>query len=188
MSHSLKSAAFMAAAMLIVLPAGSAAQKDAREILADHSVSLRADDLSMTFIYLHPDIAEMVLTSEEFARYEQEKSLLRPNWSLMAVRIRSFRDARFDPTQLFVTQREVTHTIGFQDVVDVNMMFTSTLSRGEQAFGFLKIPDRIDFRQAVEFGYERYKVPFVLDLKYRQKYFQFMTGRNIPPQPPPRGN
>jgi len=78
--------------------------------------------------------------------------------------------------------------IGFQDVVDVSMMFISTLPRGEQAFGFLKIPDRIDFRQAVEFGYENYKAPFFLPLKYRQKYFQFMTGRTIPPQPPPRGN
>lgn len=181
--QSLRSAALLISAALLVLPATAAAQKDAREILRDHSVTLRAGDLSITFIYLHPDIAEMVLTSEEYARYQRERTLLRPNWSLMAVRIVSFRDARFDPTQLFVTQREVTHTIGFQDVVDMNRMFTSTLPKGEQAVGFIKIPDRIDFRQAVEFGYDRYRAPFFLPLKWRQKYFQFMTGPGKPPPP-----
>ncbi len=182
-------ATLLAVAVLLVIPVSASAQKDAREILRDHSTTLRAGDLSITFIYLHPEMAEMVLTTEEFTRYERERDLLRANWSLMAVRVRSFRDARFDPTQFFISQREVTHTVGFQDVVDVQSMFTSTLPRGEQAFGFIKVPDRIDFRQSVQFGYDRDQASFVLPLKWRQKYFEFMTGRGVPPpQPPPAGN
>ena len=171
--------------VLLLFPAATCAQKDAREILSDHSVTLRAGDLSITWIYLHPEMAEMVLTSEEYARYERERMLMRPNWSLMALRVSAYRDARFDPTQLVITQLEVTHTVGFQDVVDVRSMFNSTISRGEQAFGFIKVPDRIDFRQLIQFGYDRFLAPFQLPLKWRQKYFQFQTGPGNPPPPIP---
>ena len=61
-------------------------------------------------------------------------------------------------------------------------MFNSNVSRGEQAFGFIKVPDRIDFRLPASFGYDDYSAPFHLALKWRQKYFDFMTGGNpIPP-------
>ena len=101
-------------------------------------------------------------------------------WSLLAVRVRPFRDARFDPTLISLEQRENTHPVGFMDVVDVRNMFNSTLSRGESAFGFLKVPQRIDFRREVEIRYDRNRTQFLLPMKWRQRYFQFLDG---PPPP-----
>ncbi|MFO7767931.1 MAG: hypothetical protein R6W82_03100 [bacterium] len=163
-------------------PYPALAQKDAREVLDDHSAQIQAGDLLISFIYLRPETASTILTSEEFARFEEERRRLPPDWSLMAVRVRPYRDARFDPTLISLEQREHSHPVGFMDVVDVRNMFTSTLSRGESAFGFLKVPDRIDFRREVLIRYENSRAQFLLPMKWRQRYFRFLDG------PPPHAN
>jgi len=172
---------YTAAIILSGLPAAVRAQSDAREILKDHSAVLQAGDLSINFIYLNPDslgqvVAKQVLTSSEFSRYEQEKDRLPKDWNLIAIRVVPYRDARFDPTQITLTQREITHTIGFMNVVDVNGLFNSTLQRGNQSFGFLKVPERIEFKRTVTFRYDRYQINFLLPLKWRRKYFQFLDS------------
>ncbi|MCK4351338.1 MAG: hypothetical protein KAX13_10785 [Candidatus Krumholzibacteria bacterium] len=172
---------FSAAVSVVGLPAGASAQRDAREILKDHSAILQAGDLSIRFIYLHPDslgreVAKTVLTANEYDRYEQEKARLPRNWNLLAIRVVPYRDARFDPTLITLTQREITHTIGFMNVVDVEGLFNSTLQRGNYSFGFLKVPERIEFKRTVTFRYERHKTDFLLPLKWRRKYFQFLDS------------
>ncbi len=172
---------FTAAVSVVGLPVSASAQRDAREILRDHSSIMQAGDLTISFIYLHRDslgqeVAKTVLTANEYARYEQEKDLLPKNWSLLAIRVVPYRDARFDPTQITLTQREITHTIGFMNVVDVEGLFNSTLKRGDYSFGFLKVPDRIEFKRTVTIRYERYQSNFLLPLKWRRKYFQFLDS------------
>lgn len=169
------------AVSIAILPASVSAQSDARDILKDHSSTLQAGDLTITFIYLHPDslgneVAKTVLRTDEYARYEQEKADLPRNWNLLAIRVVPYRDARFDPTLITLTQREITHIIGFMNVVDVIGLFNSTLQRGEHAFGFLKIPERIEFKRAVVIRYDRYQTKFLLPLKWRRKYFQFLDS------------
>jgi len=173
---------FLTAAVSVVgLPASASAQRDAREILKDHSSIMQAGDLTITFIYLHRDslgqeVAKTVLTTDEYARYEQEKDSLPKSWNLLAIRVVPYRDARFDPTQIILTQREITHTIGFMNVVDVEGLFNSTLRRGDYSFGFLKILDRIEFKRTVTIRYEHYQINFLLPLKWRRKYFQFLDS------------
>ncbi len=164
-----------------LLPASVSAQSDAREIMKDHSATLQAGDITITFIYLNPDslgneVAKTVLRADEYARYKQEKALLPRNWNLLAMRVVPYRDARFDPTLITLTQREITHTIGFMNVVDVVGLFNSTLRKGEQSFGFLKVPERIEFKRAVVIRYDRYQIEFLLPLKWRRKYFQFLDS------------
>ncbi len=166
---------------LIGLAPDAAAQRNAREILSDHSSVLSAGDLSLRFIYLHPDsagteVAKTVLTSEEFAAYEREKERLQKNWSLLAVRLVPYRDARFDPTRLRLTARERTHQVGFMDVVDVQGMFMGTVRRGDYIFGFIKVPDYIDFRRTITYTYETWQTQFLLPLRWRQKYFNFLDS------------
>jgi hypothetical protein len=166
---------------IALMPASISAQSDARDILKDHSATLLAGDLTITFIYLHPDslgneVAKTVLRADEYARYQQEKTALPRNWNLLALRVVPYRDARFDPTQITLTQREITHTIGFMNVVDVVGLFNSTLRRGDQSFGFLKVPERIEFKRAVVIRYDRYQTEFLLPLKWRRKYFQFLDS------------
>lgn len=164
---------------LLTLPATAIAQRNVREIMNDHSAVLQAGDLSLTFIYLHPDstgreVAEAVLRSEEFIQYEREVSRLPRNHKLLALRLVPFRDARFDPTLIRLTERENTHKVGFMDLVDVSGLFMSTVKKGDYVFGFIKVPETIDFKRTVTIEYERYKIPFILPLKWRQKYFQFL--------------
>jgi hypothetical protein len=168
--------------LLGALPALSSparAQKDVREISRDHSTTLNAGDLNITFIYLNRDsteVAQLVLTTEEYARYDRERRLIPRKGTLLAVRIKAYRDTRFDPTQFVLTQREATQMVGFQDVVDVQGMFTSTIRRGDTASGFLKVREQIDFRRAVTIRYESSRTEFLLPLKWRQKYFQFLDA------------
>lgn len=176
-------AVLLALLLLGVSMSPAAAQKDAREILRDHSTTLRAGDLTLTFIYLNrsaPEIASQVLTTDEFERWSREIVTLQDGYSLIVVRVTPFRDARFDPTQITFTQRENSQPIGFMDVVDVSGMFNSTVERGDNITGFLKVSDRIDWRQSVVMGYESYRTEFSLPTKWKQKYFQFLDGR-----PPP---
>jgi len=165
--------------VLSALTARVQAQRNAREILSDHSSVLTAGDLSLRFIYLHPDsagaeVAKAVLTTEEFESYEREKERLQKNWSLVALRLVPYRDARFDPTQLRITARERTHQVGFMDVVDVQGMFMGTVRRGDYVFGFIKVPEYIDFRRTITFTYETWQTQFLLPLRWRQKYFDFL--------------
>jgi len=167
------------AGLLLAVPGPVRAQRDVREISRDHAVTLNAGDLSITFIYLHRDsteAAQLVLTTEEYQRYDQERRLLPKKGSLFAVRVRAYRDSRFDPTQIVFTQREASQMVGFQDVADVQGMFTSTLRRGETASGFIKVKEQIDFRRAVTLRYELSRTDFLLPLKWRQKYFQFLDA------------
>ena len=157
------------------------AQRDARELMRDHSLTLQASDLSLTFIYLRPETAERILTSEEFEHYQQAREHLPPGYSLLALRVVPYREARFDPTRVTFTQRENSHPIGFMDVVDIRGMFTSTIPRGEGAVGLLKVSERIDFRQSVAIAYENTRADFLLPMRWRQMYFQFLDGR-----PPPQ--
>ncbi len=162
-------------------PRSAGAQRNAREILSDHSAILTAGDLSLRFIYLHPDsagteVAKAVLTTEEFQAYEREKERLQKNWSLIAFRLVPYRDARFDPTLLRITARERTHQVGFMDVVDVHGMFMSTVRRGDYVFGFIKAPEYIDFRRTITYVYETYRTQFLLPLRWRQKYFNFLDS------------
>ncbi|MFC1559395.1 hypothetical protein ACFL39_02275, partial [Gemmatimonadota bacterium] len=133
--------------MALFMPTGAEAQRNAREILSDHSCILQAGDLTIQFIYLHPDslgreIAKLVLRSDEFLRFDQERTRLQEKWSLLALRVTPFREARFDPTQIRLTERENTHQVGFMDLVDVQGLFTSTVTRGDNVFGFIKVPER----------------------------------------------
>ncbi len=165
--------------VLLVAPAPVRAQRDVREISRDHSTTMNAGDLNITFIYLHRDsteVAQLVLTTEEYQRYDRERRLLPKKGSLLAVRIRAYRDTRFDPTQIVLTQREATQMVGFQDVVDVQGMFTSTIRRGDTASGFIKVKEQIDFRRSVTLRYEMTRNEFLLPLKWRQKYFQFLDA------------
>jgi hypothetical protein len=62
------------------------------------------------------------------------------------------------------------------NVVDVAGLFNSTLRRGDLSFGFLKVPERIEFKRAVVIRYENYQTEFLLPLKWRRKYFQFLDS------------
>ena len=169
----------MIAVFFLCLPGKADAQMNAREILSDHSANLQAGDLSIRFIYLNTDslgraVAKQVLTSEEYAHFEKERARLPRKWSILALRLRPFRDARFDPTQIKLTDRENTHQVGFMDLVDVGGLFLSTVKRGDYVFGFIKVRDIIDFRRPITFEYESYKTTFQLPTKWRQRYFQFI--------------
>lgn len=170
---------FLVAALIISLPATAGAQRNAREIMSDHSCILQAGDLTIQFIYLHPDslgreVAKMVLRTDEFLIFEQESKRLRDKRSLLALRVTPYRDARFDPTQIRLTERENFHPVGFMDLVDVHGLFTSTVKRGDNIFGFIKVPERIDFRRTITFNYETYRTTFLLPLKWRERYFDFI--------------
>jgi hypothetical protein len=165
--------------LLLTLPTAALAQRNAREIMSDHSCMLQAGDLTLQFIYLHPDslgmeVARQVLRAEEFTRYQQERSRLPKKQSMLAMRVTPYRDAHFDPTQIRLTERENTHQVGFMDLVDVQGLFTSTVSRGDYVFGFIKVPEMIDFRRTITFNYETYRTEFLLPLKWRERYFDFI--------------
>jgi len=165
--------------LALSLPVTADAQMNAREVLNDHSCILQAGDLTIQFIYLHPDslgmaVANQVLRADEFARYQQERSRLQQKQSLLALRLTPFRDAHFDPTQIRLTERENTHQVGFMDLIDVQGLFTSTVRRGDYVFGFVKVPEMIDFRRTITFNYETYRTDFLLPLKWRERYFDFI--------------
>ncbi len=175
----LKRPLLLLAAMALSIPTAAEAQRNAREVMSDHSCILQAGDLTIQFIYLHPDslgreIAKIVLRTDEFLRFEQESTRLQDKWSLLALRVTPYRDARFDPTQIRLTERENAHQVGFMDLVDVVGLFTSTVKRGDNVFGFIKVPERIDFRRTISFHYETYKTNFLLPLKWRERYFNFI--------------
>jgi hypothetical protein len=164
---------------LLLVPEPARAQKDVREISRDHSTVLNAGDLNITFIYLNRDsteVAKLVLTSEEYRHYDRERLSVPKKGALLAVRVRAYRDTRFDPTQIVLTQREATQMVGFQEVVDVQGMFNSSIRGGDTLFGFIKTREQIDFRRAVTIRYERASINFLLPLKWRQKYFQFLDA------------
>ena len=60
------------------------------------------------------------------------------------------------------------------DLVDVQGLFTSTVRRGDYIFGFIKVPDTIDFRRTITFNYETYRTEFLLPLRWRERYFDFI--------------
>jgi len=174
-----KRSLFLLAAIALFIPTGAEAQRNAREIMNDHSCILQAGDLTIQFIYLHPDslgreVAKLVLRTDEFLRFEQESARLPDKWSLLALRVTPFRDARFDPTQIRLAERENSHQVGFMDLVDVQGLFTSTVTRGDNVFGFIKVNERIDFRRTITFHYETYRKTFLLPLKWRERYFNFI--------------
>jgi hypothetical protein len=165
--------------LLLCLPAGADAQMNVREILKDHSATLQAGDLTIQLIYLNPDslgreVAKQVLTSDEYTHFEKERARLPKKWSLLALRLVPYRDARFDPTLIRLTERENTHQVGFMDLVDVEGLFLSTVRKSDYVFGFIKVPERIDFRRTITIEYESFKTQFLLPLKWRQRYFQFI--------------
>ena len=94
---------FLVVCLILTVPGVIHAQRNAREVLSDHSCMLQAGDLTLQFIYLHPDslgleVARMVLRADEFTRYQQEMARLQNKQSLLALRLTPYRDARFDPT------------------------------------------------------------------------------------------
>jgi len=175
----LKRTLFLVVSLILTVPAPAHAQRSAREILSDHSCVLQAGDLTIQFIYLHPDslgleVAKLVLRTDEFLRYQQERTRLRDKQSLLALRLTPYRDARFDPTQIRLSERENAHQVGFMDLVDVQGLFTSSVSRGDYIFGFVKVPEMIDFRRTITFNYDTYRTEFLLPLRWRERYFDFI--------------
>ena len=175
----LRKTLFLLVSLTLTVPVAVQAQRNAREILNDHSCILQAGDLTLQFIYLHPDsmgteVAKLVLRTDEFERYQQERMRLSKKQSLIAMRLTPYRDARFDPTQIRLTERENAHQVGFMDLIDVQGLFTGTVSRGDNVFGFIKVPDIIDFRRNITFNYETYRTEFLLPLRWRERYFDFI--------------
>jgi len=175
----LRKALFLVVSLTLTVPTLVHAQRNAREILNDHSCVLQAGDLTLQFIYLHPDsmgteVAKLVLRADEFLRYQQERVRLQDKQSLLAMRLTPYRDARFDPTQIRLSERENAHQVGFMDLVDVQGLFTGTVSRGDNIFGFIKVPEIIDFRRTITFNYETYRTDFLLPLRWRERYFDFI--------------